>query len=49
VPKIRRATASLQELLENSPVDPNFDIAQWQREWAAIEAEIEANDSLPGG
>jgi hypothetical protein len=47
VPNIRRATASLQELLENLPVDPNFDIARWQSEWAAIEAEIEANDSLP--
>lgn len=49
VPNVRRATASLRELLENSPSDPDFDLAEWQREWAAIEAEIEANDSPPGG
>jgi hypothetical protein len=49
VPNVRRATASLRELLENAPSDPGFDLAEWQREWAAIEAEIEANDSLPGG
>ena len=29
--------------------DPDFNLEEWKREWAAIEAEIEANDSPPGG
>ena len=49
VPNVRRATASLQELLENSPVDPDFDLAKWRHDWATIEVEIEANDSSAGG
>lgn len=37
---IRRAKGSLRELLENSPVDPDFDMEAWQREWAKAEEEI---------
>ncbi len=49
VPNVRRATSSLAELLADSPHDPDFNLEEWEREWAAIEAEIEANDPRPGG
>jgi len=39
---IRPATASLKELLENSPIDPDFDVAEWQRQWDLIEQEMKA-------
>jgi hypothetical protein len=39
---IRPATASLKELLENAPVDPDFDLETWQREWAKAEEEMKA-------
>lgn len=39
---IRLATVSLKELLENSPVDPDFDVAEWQRQWNLIEQEMKA-------
>ncbi len=39
---IRPATASLKELLENAPVDPDFDLEAWQREWAKVEKEMKA-------
>jgi PHD/YefM family antitoxin component YafN of YafNO toxin-antitoxin module len=44
VPNYREATASLKDLLENAPRDPDFDLAEWEREWAKINAEIEADD-----
>ena len=46
VPNVRRATASLRELLENSPSDPDFDLEEWTREWAKIEAEMKAAEKL---
>ena len=39
---IRPADGSLAEALRNAPNDPNFDLAAWNREWAAIEAEMQA-------
>ena len=39
---IRPATASLKELLENAPVDPDFDLEKWQQEWAKVEEEMKA-------
>jgi hypothetical protein len=41
---IHPATASLAELLQNAPEDPDFDLATWTRQWAAIEAEMKAID-----
>ncbi len=38
----REPTASLKNLLENSPHDPNFNLEEWTREWAKIEAEMKA-------
>lgn len=37
---IRPATASLQELLENAPEDPEFDLDEWQRQWELVEQEM---------
>lgn len=39
---IHPPTASLAELLLNSPEDPDFDLEAWSREWAKVEAEIKA-------
>ncbi len=36
------ATQSLADLLVNSPDDPSFDLKEWNREWAIVEAEIRA-------
>ena len=47
VPDVREATASLAELLANAPHDPDFNLEEWNREWAKIEAEINANDPYP--
>ena len=44
-PNVRRPTASLAELLANSPHDPDFDLEEWQREWARVETEIETEDA----
>lgn len=33
---------SLADYLRNAPDDPNFDLAAWNEEWAAIEAEMKA-------
>ena len=44
VPNFREATASLAELLANAPHDPDFNLEEWEREWAKIDAEIEAED-----
>lgn len=37
---IRPATVSLKELLENAPVDPDFDLEKWKREWEMVEKEM---------
>lgn len=37
---IRPATASLKELLENAPEDPEFDLDEWQRQWDMFEQEL---------
>jgi hypothetical protein len=47
IPNVRRATTSLADHLLNAPHDPDFNLEEWQREWAKIEAEIEANDPHP--
>ena len=48
-PNVRKPTASLAELLANSPRDPDFDLEEWQREWAKVEAKIETEDAaVPG-
>jgi hypothetical protein len=39
---VRLAEASLAEALRNSPHDPSFDLATWNREWAEAEAEMKA-------
>jgi len=40
---IHPATESLADLLRQGPEpDPNFDAAEWDRQWAAIEAEMDA-------
>jgi hypothetical protein len=44
VPNVTEVTASLANLLRQAPHDPDFDLEEWKREWARIEAEIEAND-----
>lgn len=41
---IHPATASLAELLQNAPEDPDFDLETWTRQWDAIEAEMKAID-----
>jgi antitoxin (DNA-binding transcriptional repressor) of toxin-antitoxin stability system len=42
---VREPMASLADLLAHAPRDPSFKLEEWEREWARIEAEIEANDS----
>lgn len=38
---IHPATGSLVEVLKNAPQEPtDFDLQQWNREWAAVEAEM---------
>lgn len=44
VPNVREATASLAELLAKVPSDPSFDLKEWERDWAKVEAEIEEED-----
>ncbi len=39
---IRPAQGSLTEALRNAPHDPDFNLEEWNREWAKMEAEIEA-------
>jgi len=41
---VREPTASLAELLAHAPEDPGFNLEEWEREWAKINAEIEALD-----
>jgi predicted DNA-binding protein len=49
---IHPATQSLAELLAASPEDPSFDLEEWNREWATVEAEMKAitraNDRAEG-
>lgn len=37
---IRLATGSLAEALGNAPSDPDFDLAQWTRDWGAVESDM---------
>ena len=39
---IRSASGSLAEALRNAPDDPDFDLAAWNRGWAAVEVEMQA-------
>lgn len=41
---IHPATASLADLLEDAPEDPDFDLERWTQQWAAVEAEMKAID-----
>lgn len=41
---VHPATASLSELLQNAPEDPDFDLESWTRQWQAIETEMKAID-----
>jgi hypothetical protein len=43
---IRPATGSLLEHLRNSPVDPDFDLEAWTREWERVEAEMKMTTIL---
>jgi hypothetical protein len=42
----------LAEALRHAPDDPDFDLAAWNREWAAVEGELQtvtrANDLAEG-
>ena len=37
---ITQPQGSLVEALRSGPVDPNFDLNTWEREWAAAEKEL---------
>ena len=37
---VREPLTSLAEVLANSPHDPDFNLEEWTREWAKIEAEM---------
>jgi hypothetical protein len=39
---VHPATESLADLLLSAPEDPDFDLAAWSRDWAKVEAEMEA-------
>ena len=39
---IRSARDSLAEALRHVPNDPDFNLAKWNQEWAAVEAEMKA-------
>jgi hypothetical protein len=41
---IHPATASLADLLQDAPEDPNFELEAWTWQWAAIEAVMKAID-----
>lgn len=48
----RPAHGSLAEALENAPTDPDFDLAEWTKEWQLVEAELRAmtlNNSIAEG
>lgn len=39
---IRPARGSLADALRNAPEDPDFNLETWNRQWAALEAEMRA-------
>lgn len=39
---IRPASGSLAEALRHAATDPDFNLATWKEEWAAVEAEMQA-------
>lgn len=41
-PNVRPAKGSLVDALRNAPRDPKFDLDEWNRQWAMIEAEMKA-------
>ncbi|HRV95163.1 MAG TPA: type II toxin-antitoxin system Phd/YefM family antitoxin [Anaerolineae bacterium] len=41
---VHPATASLSELLQNAPDDPDFDLESWTQQWQAIESQMKAID-----
>jgi predicted DNA-binding protein len=43
---VHHPTQSLVELLSDTPSDPSFDEEAWNREWAAVEAEMKAMTQL---
>lgn len=43
---IRPAVGSLKEALESAPEDPNFNLEEWQMQWAAVEEEMKAMDRV---
>jgi len=45
IPNVREPTVSLAKLLANAPHDPDFDLNEWERAWARVEAEMEAEDA----
>ncbi|MEM7349118.1 MAG: type II toxin-antitoxin system Phd/YefM family antitoxin [Chloroflexota bacterium] len=41
---IHPATASLSDLLQDSPEDPDFDLTSWTEQWDALETEMKEID-----
>jgi hypothetical protein len=41
---LRPAQGSLLEALKNSPVEPDFNLETWNKQWAMVEAEMKAID-----
>ncbi|MCB0191308.1 MAG: type II toxin-antitoxin system prevent-host-death family antitoxin [Anaerolineae bacterium] len=41
---VHSATASLAELLQNAPEEPDFDLESWTQQWQTIESEMKAID-----
>lgn len=39
---VRPAQGSLAAALRNKPYNPDFDFDEWNRQWAAVEAEIKS-------
>ncbi len=39
---LQTAAHSLAEALCDAPIDPEFDLDTWQKEWATVEAEMKA-------
>ena len=39
---IRPARGSLADALRSAPSDPEFDLARWNQDWAAVESEMRA-------
>ena len=38
---LRPAQGSLADALSDAPIDPDFDLNEWNQEWRAIEAELQ--------